>query len=104
MPESGIELAGVAVGVTEVVLNIGIARVAQRCRGERRDGRTPLLGFDRLLARGVVWIKLDRGRILFEVDCYCRKRGQQYSAANKRSCDVHAGYLEFRLKWPPAGG
>src|SRR5262245_22602032 len=53
MPESGIELAGVAVGVTEVVLNIGIARVAQRCRGERRDGRTPLLGFDRLLARGV---------------------------------------------------
>jgi hypothetical protein len=62
MPESGIELAGVAVGVTEVALDVGIARIAQRCRGERRDGRTPLLGFDRLLARGVVGIQRDRRR------------------------------------------
>jgi hypothetical protein len=50
MPEGGLELAGVAVGVTEVILDIRIARVAQRCGRERYDGLIPLLGFDRLLA------------------------------------------------------
>jgi hypothetical protein len=55
-----------------------------------------LLGFNRLLARGVVGIKLDRSRILFDVDCYCGKRAQQYSSANKRNSDVHAGHLKFQ--------
>ena len=96
VPERGIDLAGIAVGVTEGVLDIGIARVAQRRRRERRDGRNPLLGFDRLLAGGVVGIKCDGSRILFVVDRHGRKRGQQHSPANKHSRDVHPSHVEFR--------
>ena len=34
--ERGVQIAGVAIRIAEIVLDIGIARVAQRCRGERR--------------------------------------------------------------------
>ena len=104
VPESGIQLAGVAVGVTEVVLDIGIARVAQRCRGERRDGRTPLLGFDRLLARGVVGIKLRprpdslRRRLLLPQKGSATQPRQQ---AQPR-CSPWSSRIP--VKWPPAGG
>src|SRR4029453_3454200 len=58
VPEGEIELAGVAISVAEIVLDVSIARVAQRRRVERLDRRRPILGVDRLLTRCVIRIEL----------------------------------------------
>ena len=42
MPHSRVELPQTAIGIAEIVLNIGIAVVAQSCRGERLDGAIPV--------------------------------------------------------------
>ena len=49
-----IELPQSAMGVAEVVLQIGIARVTQRSRRERRDGAAPVAHGEGLLAGGKV--------------------------------------------------
>ena len=65
VPEGAIELASIAIGVAEIVLDVSIARVAQRRRGEQRDGPWPILGVDRLLARCIIRVELDGAGIVF---------------------------------------
>jgi hypothetical protein len=56
MGEGGSEIAGVAVGEAEIVLDVGVAGVASRCRGEQRDRTRPVRALDRALALGIVGI------------------------------------------------
>src|SRR2546425_4328658 len=42
MLEGELELPALAVRVAEVVLDVRVARVAQRCRGQAREGKTPV--------------------------------------------------------------
>ena len=44
--EGAVHLAGVAICVAEVVLDIGVARIAQRRGGEGADGGGPVSGVD----------------------------------------------------------
>src|SRR5262249_1622646 len=41
------QLAQPAIGIADVILDIGVARVAQRCELERRDRPIPILGDER---------------------------------------------------------
>src|SRR5258707_2583871 len=49
MSHRWIDLPQTAIGVTKIVLNIGIAGVAERCRRECVDGAIPVAGEDRSL-------------------------------------------------------
>src|SRR5262249_39597623 len=51
------KLAGVAVGVAEIVLDLGVARVAQRGRRQQADRDRPVLRLDRAPARHVVGVE-----------------------------------------------
>ena len=44
------QLAQAAIGIADVILNIGVARLAQRREFERRDRSIPILGDQCLLA------------------------------------------------------
>src|SRR6266545_5035454 len=46
MREGGLELAALAVGIAEVVLDVGVARVAKDSRGKQPDRGIPVLGRD----------------------------------------------------------
>src|SRR5438477_4043089 len=61
--EGEIQLAGVAIRVAEVVLDVGVARVPQRGGGERPNGRGPVLRLDGGSACGEVGID-GRARVL----------------------------------------
>src|SRR5260221_6483011 len=52
--EGGIELPGIAIGVTEEILDVGVAIVLQERLVQALDGALPVLRFDRLLSRGIV--------------------------------------------------
>src|SRR5437762_2671401 len=54
VPEGGIELPGVAIGVTEEIVDVRVAIVLQERLVQALDGALPVLPFDRLLSRGVV--------------------------------------------------
>src|SRR5260221_1821802 len=57
--ERQVELARVTVSIAEVVLDVGIARVAQRSRRQQSDCAAPVLCLDGLLAAGVVGVELE---------------------------------------------
>src|SRR5258708_10469507 len=52
--ERQVELTRVTVSIAEVVLDVGIARVAQRSRRQQSDCAAPVLCLDGLLSAGVV--------------------------------------------------
>src|SRR5205814_5271374 len=70
--ERGREVARVPVGEAEQVLDVGVARIAQRRRAEHPDRARPLLSLDRLAAAGVVGVELVRfllGRLAARTEC-----------------------------------
>jgi hypothetical protein len=54
------QLAQPAIGIADVILNIGVARVAQRRELERRDRPIPILGDQRLFACREIGVELCR--------------------------------------------
>src|SRR6266850_11820 len=54
MLERGIELPGVAIGVTEEILDVGVAIVLQKRLVQALDSALPVLRFDRFLSSGIV--------------------------------------------------
>ena len=58
MREGERELAALAVGVAEVVLDVGVARVAKGGRGKRPDRGIPVLDRDGRLPRRLLRVKL----------------------------------------------
>src|SRR2546430_11034022 len=52
------ELPQPAIGIADVVLDVRIVGLAQRSKLERRDGRIPILGDERPLARGEIGVEL----------------------------------------------
>jgi hypothetical protein len=57
MSHRRIKLPQTAIGVSEIVLNIGIAVIAQPCGRKRLDGAVPVAGDDCALAVGEIWIE-----------------------------------------------
>jgi hypothetical protein len=55
--EGRLELAALAIGVAEVILDIRVTRVAERGRGKRPDRAVPVLGRDSRLPRRIVRIE-----------------------------------------------
>ncbi len=90
MLEREVELTRVPVGVAEIVLDIGIAGVAERRRGKRLDRGAPVLRLDRLFARGVVRIELRRVRIAVVRIGRRRARGQRQRDGEERAGDSWA--------------
>ena len=58
MPHGRPQLAQPPIGIADVVLDVGVARVAQGRELERRDRAVPILGGQRLLAGGEIGIEL----------------------------------------------
>jgi hypothetical protein len=52
------QLAQSAIGIADVILNIGVVRVAQRRELERRDRPIPILGDQRLFACREIGVEL----------------------------------------------
>ena len=63
MPHRRPKLAQPPIGVADIVLDVGIARVAQRRELERRDGAVPMLGGQRLFAGGEIGIEMRPSRL-----------------------------------------
>src|SRR5260370_39559192 len=57
VPLCVVELPQAPIGVAEVILNIGIARVAEPSRCECRNGAVPVAGDDRSFAGGKIRIE-----------------------------------------------
>src|SRR5947209_135184 len=62
--EGEIELPALSVRVAEVVLDVRVARVAQRCRGQPLDGESPVPCVNRILAGRVVRVETLGRRIV----------------------------------------
>ena len=90
MLEREVELTRVPVGVAEIVLDIGIAGVAERRRGKRLDRGAPVLRLDRLFARGVVRIELRCVRIAVVRIGRRRARDERQRDGEERAGDFWA--------------
>src|SRR5437899_6768483 len=64
MLEGELELPALAVRVAEVVLDVRVARVAQRCRGQAREGNTPVPRVNGMPAGRIVRVEALSRRIV----------------------------------------
>src|SRR5207249_8037762 len=64
MLEGQFELSALAVRVAEVVLDFRVARVAQRCRGQAREGNTPVPRVNGMPAGRIVRVEARSRRIV----------------------------------------
>src|SRR6267154_652888 len=91
--ERGIELPGIAVGVSEEILDVGVAIVLQERLVQALDGALPVLRFDRLLSCGIVRAG---GRsllvLLARVGLRSRDRDEDACENQRGECARHAAH------------
>src|SRR5207245_315870 len=96
MPEGELELAGMAIRVAEIVLDVGVARVAERGGGERPDRGIPVLRLDGRFPRRVIRIELRSERRLVGRIGDGRRRQQRQAETEERSRDAYADHRVTR--------
>src|SRR5262249_2996227 len=98
--ESSLELAALTIGIAEIVLDIGVARIAKRGGGKQPDRGAPVLGRDGRFPRRVLRIALSSlrrplGRL---GEDYARPEGEPQ--AEQADGDLDADH--FVTCWPGA--
>ena len=90
--EGELELAGAAVRVAEVVLNVRVACVAERRGGQPRDRGLPVLRGDGVLAGRIVRIEPGGGGIVRSGVGDRRRRQQPETETEQRDRNPEAGH------------
>ncbi len=90
VPYGGIELPQAAIGIAEIVLNIGIAVIAQARGGERFDGSIPVAG-----RQGPVYRRRTPDQVPPNL------RSQPMMPSTSKSATLRRGPVP-RFRWPPS--
>src|SRR5215510_3582522 len=98
--EGGLELAALAVGVAQVVLDVGVARIAERGGGKQPDRGAPVFRRDGRFPRRVIRIELSFLRCLLGRlgEDYARREGE--TQAEQADSDLEADHTV--TGWPDA--
>ena len=100
--EGGLELATLAVGVAEIVLDVGVARIAKGGGGKQPDRGAPVLGRNGRLPRRVVRIELSLLRRLLGRLAEGRARHHGEGEAQTDQPDANLGADHIVTCWPDA--